>query len=63
MYFTTCLRCTPADIVLFPGSTMQVSQCAKICYKHNVPMIPFGTGTGLEGGVTAPRVSIDNCFF
>ncbi|XP_068116052.1 probable D-lactate dehydrogenase, mitochondrial isoform X3 [Hyperolius riggenbachi] len=26
---------------------------AQLCYAQNVPIIPFGTGTGLEGGVSA----------
>ena len=49
-------RCVPADIVLFPTSTEEVSRCARLCYDNRVPMVPFGTGTGLEGGVTALQV-------
>lgn len=33
----------------------QVSQIVKICYQNNVPIIPFGTGTGIEGGTNAIR--------
>lgn len=33
-----------------------MSQIAKLCYDTNIPMIPFGTGTGLEGGVNAINV-------
>ncbi|XP_033105105.1 probable D-lactate dehydrogenase, mitochondrial isoform X2 [Anneissia japonica] len=42
--------CTPPDAVVWPQSTEQVSQVARICYDNSIPMIPFGTGTGLEGG-------------
>ena len=45
--------CAPADIVAFPHSTEHVAAVARICTQHRAPMIPFGTGTGLEGGVTA----------
>ena len=34
----------------------EVSSIVKICNENKVPVIPFGTGTGLEGGVTAPLV-------
>uniref|UniRef100_T1JBM6 Probable D-lactate dehydrogenase, mitochondrial n=1 Tax=Strigamia maritima TaxID=126957 RepID=T1JBM6_STRMM len=43
------------DVVLFPESTAEVSQVAQICHNHRIPMIPFGTGTGIEGGVNAIR--------
>ncbi|XP_067144182.1 probable D-lactate dehydrogenase, mitochondrial [Centruroides vittatus] len=44
----------PPDVVVWPHTTNDVSQIAKHCYKHSVPMIPFGTGTGLELGIGAP---------
>ncbi|KAK7892024.1 hypothetical protein WMY93_023987 [Mugilogobius chulae] len=46
-------RCCPPDAVVFPRCVEEVSALAKLCYVNNVPMIPFGTGTGLEGGVGA----------
>ncbi|XP_068169983.1 probable D-lactate dehydrogenase, mitochondrial [Antennarius striatus] len=48
-------RCHPPDVVLFPRCVEEVSALAKVCYKHQLPMIPFGTGTGLEGGVSAVK--------
>jgi len=44
------------DVVVFPQSTEHVSACAQLCYNNNVPIIPFGTGTGLEGGVVPAAV-------
>lgn len=41
------------DAVAFPTSTEEVAAIAAICHRHRVPMIPFGAGTGLEGGVHA----------
>lgn len=41
------------DAVAFAESTEEVSAIVKICAAHKVPMIPFGTGTSLEGGVAA----------
>ena len=43
----------PSDMVVWPTSTEQVSKVSKLCYDLNVPVTPFGTGTGLEGGVNA----------
>ncbi|CAG0918485.1 unnamed protein product [Notodromas monacha] len=43
----------PPQMVVFPETTDEVSEVAKACYSFNVPMIPFGTGTGLEGGTLA----------
>jgi D-lactate dehydrogenase (cytochrome) len=54
-------RCEPPDAVAYAQSTEEVSGIVKICAKHKVPLIPFGSGTGLEGNVVALRggVSLD----
>jgi len=51
----------PPDAVVFPQTTADVQQIVRICASHGVPVIPFGTGTSLEGHVNAPLggVSID----
>lgn len=43
------------DAVLFARSTEDVVEAVKICAEHGLPVIPFGTGTGLEGHVLAPE--------
>ncbi|XP_051548090.1 probable D-lactate dehydrogenase, mitochondrial [Myxocyprinus asiaticus] len=53
-------RCQPPDVVVFPRSVDEVSALAKICHHHRLPIIPFGTGTGLEGGVGALKGGV--CF-
>ncbi|XP_059681068.1 probable D-lactate dehydrogenase, mitochondrial [Gavia stellata] len=45
--------CAPPDAVVWPQAVGQVQELAALCYRHRVPMVPFGTGTGLEGGVNA----------
>jgi D-lactate dehydrogenase (cytochrome) len=49
------------DAVAFALSTEEVQAIVKACAHHHVPVIPFGTGTGLEGHVAALRggVTID----
>src|SRR3954451_11331873 len=51
----------PPDAVVFPQSTDDVQDIVRICAAHRVPVIPYGTGTSLEGHVNAPfgGVSID----
>ncbi len=51
----------PPDAVVFPQSTQDVQQIVRICADKRVPVIPFGTGTSLEGHINAPLggVSID----
>ena len=51
----------PPDVVVFPESTDEVAQIVRLCARHRCPMIPFGTGTSLEGHVQALHggVSID----
>ncbi|KAL3062112.1 hypothetical protein OYC64_010092 [Pagothenia borchgrevinki] len=53
-------RCCPPDVVVFPRCVEEVSALAKVCHQHNLPIIPFGTGTGLEGGVSAVKGGV--CF-
>ena len=43
----------PPDAVFAPQSTEEVSDAVRICAKHATPVIPYGTGTGLEGHVAA----------
>ena len=41
------------DVVCFPHSTEEVSEILKISARHQVPVIPFGAGTSMEGQVNA----------
>jgi len=58
---TTWIDNQPPDAVVFPHSTEEVSQIVKTCAAHKVPVIPYGTGTSLEGHVNAPAggISVD----
>ena len=49
------------DAVCFPESTAEVSRIVEICADARIPMIPFGTGTSLEGHVHATHggVTVD----
>lgn len=49
------------DIVVFAESTEDVADCLAICSRHQLPVIPFGVGTSLEGHVNALHggVSLD----
>jgi D-lactate dehydrogenase (cytochrome) len=38
------------DIVVFPKSTEEVAEIAAIASRYCVPIVPFGAGSGLEGG-------------
>ena len=51
----------PPDAVVFPQSIADVQEIVRVCAGHGVPVIPFGTGSSLEGQVNAPHggVSID----
>src|SRR4026208_831229 len=49
------------DAVVFVRTTEEVRDVVNICRRHQVPMIPFGVGTSLEGHILAVNggVSID----
>jgi D-lactate dehydrogenase (cytochrome) len=49
------------DAVVFAQTTEEVAEAVKLCHHYSVPVIPFGTGTSLEGHVLAVQggVSID----
>ncbi len=43
----------PPDVVVFAESTEEVAGIVKACARRQVPVIPFGAGTSLEGHVAA----------
>jgi D-lactate dehydrogenase (cytochrome) len=51
----------PPDCVVYPLDTGEVQEIVRLCAAHDMPIIPFGTGTSFEGHVNAPYggVSID----
>jgi D-lactate dehydrogenase (cytochrome) len=58
---TSWIANEPPDAVVFPQATDDVQEIVRICARLRVPVIPFGTGTSLEGHINAPYggVSID----
>ena len=49
------------DAVVFAESTEEVQKIVQICARHQTPIIAFGTGTSLEGHISAPQggISVD----
>lgn len=45
----------PPQAVAYPNHVDEVARIAQLCSKHQVPIIPFGTGTAVEGGIVAVR--------
>ena len=43
------------DAVVFPKTNEEVSEIVKVCARHNIPVIAYGTGTCLEGNVIPHR--------
>ncbi|MGH6934159.1 MAG: FAD-binding oxidoreductase [Dongiaceae bacterium] len=43
----------PPDAVAFPQSTDEASAIVRACARYKAPVIPYGTGTSLEGHVAA----------
>ena len=58
---TTYIPSQLPDGVLFAESADDVTVAVKLCARHKVPVVPFGTGSSLEGQVNAPNggISID----
>ncbi|HEU4476149.1 MAG TPA: FAD-linked oxidase C-terminal domain-containing protein, partial [Methyloceanibacter sp.] len=50
----TWLKCQPPDAVLFAETEQEVAAAVRLCAEARMPVIPFGTGTSLEGHVNAP---------
>ena len=48
----------PPDAVCFANTTEEVAEIVKLCARDAIPVIPFGTGTSLEGHVQALRGGI-----
>jgi len=61
---------SPANIdtlpiaVVYPKSTAEVSQIAKICHQYKIPIIGYSGGSSLEGNYSAPHggISVDFAF-
>jgi len=58
---TTYIPAQLPDGVVFAESADDVQQTVQICAENKVPIVPFGTGTSLEGHINAPAggISID----
>src|SRR5690242_12136789 len=52
---------SPPDAVAFAHTTEEVRKIIMVCGQYGTPVIPYGTGTSLEGHITAPfgGISID----
>ena len=47
--------------VVFPETNEEVSKILRICNEHKIPVVPFGTGTSLEGNVLGNEKGITIC--
>jgi len=43
----------PPDAVAFAETTEEVAAIVRLCAEHETPVVPFGTGTSLEGHIAA----------
>ncbi|MFN3719250.1 MAG: FAD-binding oxidoreductase [Rhizobium rhizophilum] len=58
---TTYLPSQRPDGVVFVEASDDVRDIVRVCAAHSVPIVPFGTGSSLEGQVNAPfgGISVD----
>ena len=47
--------------VVFPETNEEVSKVLRLCNNHKIPVVPFGTGTSLEGNVVGNEKGITIC--
>ena len=47
-----------SQAVVFPETNEEVSKILALCNQHKVPVVPFGTGTSLEGNVVGNEKGI-----
>ncbi len=47
-----------SQAVVFPETNEEVSKTLSLCNQHKVPVVPFGTGTSLEGNVVGNEKGI-----
>ncbi len=47
-----------SQAVVFPETNEEVSRALSLCNKYKVPVVPFGTGTSLEGNVVGNEKGI-----
>jgi D-lactate dehydrogenase (cytochrome) len=43
----------PPDAVAFPRTTGEVAEIVRVCARAGMPIVPYGTGTSLEGHIAA----------
>jgi alkyldihydroxyacetonephosphate synthase len=43
----------PPDLVVWPQTTREVAEVVRIAVEHNVPLVPWGAGSGVCGGAMA----------
>ena len=48
-------RSAPADLVVLPANTEEISAIARLCHRRRIPLVPRGAGTGYSGGAIPVR--------
>src|SRR5437588_12615214 len=51
---STWIENQPPDAVVFAQNTEDVQAIVRLCAKHRIPVIAYGTGTSLAGHLNAP---------